>query len=335
MAAMRIRLAALAFATAMAASAPALADPHGEAVKLFEEGRKLRDHGELEKAALVFGASITVEPSVGAYFNLGLINEQLGRPREALEAFRKSKELAAKRNDPREKDAIEAVGKLLDARSYVFLEITDGVAATPGLRVVVDGEVVPPAQLKGEVFRGPSSHEIVITATGRADVRIQARNKQVVNVILGEAVAQTAPTPPPGTSDAGWGWQKWTGTGMIAGGVISITAFAIIFLPYLSDRLSLNDKIDQQCPKKGDKPSCPSDEATKDLVADNNENVRSATNKTPALIVSGVLGGLLVGGGIYLLATAPSSAPSSRSARIRVVPQVGLRDNGLTVVGTF
>jgi len=341
MSAMRIRFAALAFAAAMAATTPVLADQHSAAVKLFEEGRQLRDRGELEKAAVIFAQSITTEPSVGAYYNLGLINDQLNRPREAVEAFRKSRDLAAKRNDPREKDSVEALGKLLDARNYVLLETADDVTSAPGLRVMVDGEAVPAGQLKGETFRTPSSHEVVISATGRADVRLQARNKQVVKVILGEPTAATAPPPPPPGAPAtgGWGWQKWAGAGMIAGGVVSLTIFVATLVPYLGKRSDLDDEIESGtvCTKSGDGYTCPS--SATDLVRRNNANVIDGRDKTPLWVVTASLGALLVGGGIYLLATAPSSSAPAESAskapRIRVVPQVGMRENGLTVVGSF
>jgi hypothetical protein len=72
-----------------------------------------------------------------------------------------------------------------------------------------------------------------------------------------------------------------------------------------------------------------------------NANEADAKSATPVWIVVGAVGALMIGGGAYLFATAPSRAsePAPSAARTRVdvhvVPRVGLHDSGLGVVGTF
>jgi hypothetical protein len=85
---------ASASSVAITLSTPAWADTHGDAVKAFEEGRKLRDT-DPEKAARAFERSISLEPSIGAYYNLGQVNEQLDRH------VMRSKRFARQRSSPR------------------------------------------------------------------------------------------------------------------------------------------------------------------------------------------------------------------------------------------
>jgi hypothetical protein len=167
--------------------------------------------------------------------------------------------------------------------------------------------------------------------------RVNAANRQPVTLALGE-LEQGAPAPPPPretTSEGGWGWQKWTGAGMIAGGVVSLTVTGLLFFPYLAERLSLDSEISSKC---GNAP-CPAGSASKDLARRNNANIRDADDKRPAMIITGALGGLLVGGGLYLLLTAPPAGteppPPSSGMHVRILPQLALEAPGVSVLGTF
>ena len=75
-----------------------------------------------------------------------------------------------------------------------------------------------------------------------------------------------------------------------------------------------------------------------DIKAQYDENERKAEDAAPLWIGAGVAGVLLVGGGIVLLATAPplKRDPSpSQGIVVHVVPNVGIGQQGLSVVGTF
>jgi hypothetical protein len=353
-AAMRRRLAILVLGALVATSAPALADT-ATATKAFEEGRKLRDQRDFEKAAEAFERSVAAERSIGAYYNLAFSYEQLGRTRDALDAYRMAAVIAKEKNDPREKEAHEAVGKLLDTHDYVTLQATDDVATTAGLRVVVDGEVVPPKQYKGEVFRAGSQHEVVVSAPGRKDVRLQANNKQVVSILLGDplAAAPAASQPPVAqppvvaTTGGGWGTQKIVGATLVGAGVAAAVVGIAFVLDYSSTKSGIVDEFGATCvkdPTTGRNP-CNSDlrERAEELKkdADANES-RAVVRHTIAFGAAG----LLVVAGAYLFLTArttpteaaPAPSSASEGVRFRVVPHVGVREadgTGLSVLGTF
>ena len=350
---MRTRFAALAVAAAMAATAPALADAkHDEAVRLFEKARDLREKNDLANAAEMFALSIASEPSIGAYYNLGLINDTLNDPRAAVEAFRKSRDLARqKKSDAREKDASDALTTLLESRNYVALDTADAVANAPGLRVTIDGDPVPAGQLKGEVFlRGERDHSILIAATGHKEVHLRARNKDSVKIVLGEALSQRATPPPPAsepTRGSGWGWQKWTGVGLMGVGLIGVAYGTIWGLSYASSSGDLSSKqqnaasgcsgaMNRITACNGDMTS-PRVQAANTAIFNYNTNEAEAKAEAPAAIGLGIAGLGLIGGGIYLFATAPSGAKeeSTNAARLRIVPSVSPRESGLTFLGTF
>ena len=339
---MRRRLAILVLGSLLAAASPALADK-AEAAKAFDEGRKLRDQRDFEKAANAFERSIAAEPSIGAYYNLAFSYEQLGRTRDALDAYRTARRMAKDKGDLREKEATEAVTKLLETHNYVILIVPDDIEKTANVRVTVDGEVAPPKGLAGEVFRSGSQHEVVVSAPGRRDRRIKVANRERVTLSLGDAFETTPATPPPPPPSpppaqageepsGGWGWQKWTGVGVGAAGLVTGGIGAALHV----DHASVQADIEAVCLGKSD----PAMKCTQQMRTDQNDKLTANNNDALVLlpIVYGA-GAALVVGGIVLFLTAPSepsaSASPASTLRMRLVPQVGLRDTGLSVVGTF
>ena len=353
----RFALAALAAASAsgiaVTTSTPAWADTHADAVKAFEEGRKLRET-DAEKAARAFERSVSLEPSIGAYYNLGQVNEQLDRPRDAVDAFRTAEKLAVQKSDTRNKDARDAWTKILDTHNYVVLAVSNEVKSAPGLAVIVDDVPVPEAQLVGEVFRPTTTHEIVVRATGRKDVRLAAvPNRQAVAITLGIEIAPTTaptptPEPPPEPASGGWGWQKWTGVGMMAVGAGGVAYTLIGILGYTSKQRSLDDARQPFASPKCTGAAGRFDRCTGGLdpaqgnaaFADYAANEQSAKDSEPVWIIVGSASALLIGAGVYLFATAPARTselppPAARATHWQVIPRVGLHDSGLGVVGTF
>ncbi|MBS2020740.1 MAG: CDC27 family protein [Deltaproteobacteria bacterium] len=357
---MRSRLFVATACAVVLATGTAHAD-HAEAVRLFEEGRKQRDAGEYEKALKTFERSLSEEKSVGSYFNLALVLEQLGRYREAYDAFQAGKELATSRNDDRIGDLREAQAKLLDTKNHIQLAVPQDVKSAEGLRIIVDGLEVPPKQYDGYVFRAPNDHEVVVIAKGRKNVRIPAKNRQLVAVSLGEidrsppappavvppppADKTPPPPPPPAEPDSGGGWptMKWVGLAMMGAGVGAGVVGLVKNLDYLDKRSTYQDQYQKACTP---------------TPANNNDECRKLTDEqfyeTPAAIgvrkdaeandnstqvvlpIAYISAAALFGVGLYFFLTTESTKRSeTNAARLTVTPHVGPRDGGLSVVGTF
>ena len=345
-AAMRRRLAILVFGALVAASSPAFAD-NTEAAKAFEEGRKLRDQREFEKAASAFERSIAAEPSIGAYYNLGFSNEQLGRFREALDGYREAARIARSKGDARVKETSEAITKLLEAHNYITVSVPDDLDKTAGVRVTIDGETVAPKQLSGEVFRSGTQHEVVVAAPGRRDRRFKVANRQPVTLTLGDAYETTTPPPPPPpphpppASSDGWGWQKWTGVGLGVAGLGATIAGVVFTSDFFSTRSDILADFKTSCPEDPVAKTNPCNRGAPRAHLLTLRDHADANASRAALRQSIAYGaaGLLFIGGIYLFVTAPSasteSASPSNTLRVRVVPQVGQRDSSLWIVGDF
>lgn len=345
---MRARLVLATACALFLTSATARAD-HGEAVRLFEEGRKQRDAGEYEKALRTFERSLAEEKSVGSYFNLGLVLEQLGRYRDAYDAFQAGKELAASKGDEREKDLREAQSKLLDTRNHIQLAVPADVKNADGVRIVVDNIEVPSKQYDGYVFRNPTQHEVVVFARGRKELRIQAKNRGLVAVSLGEIDRgggsivvgpindkdkdKDKTTEPSGP---GWPTQKWVGVAMMAGGV-GVGAVGLFFnIKYLSDRSDVEADFTAKCAGTDTIPQCTKGFENEPAKLVHERADKIDTQATIALPITYISAAALFGFGLYFFLTADEAKKvDTNAARITVSPHVGPRDASLSVVGRF
>ena len=232
--------------------------------------------------------------------------------------------------------------------------VPEDVDKTANVRVTVDGEAVAPNKLAGEVFRSATEHEVVVSAPSRSDRHIKVANRQTVTITLGDPYqTTTAPPPPPAAeaSSGGWGWQKWTGVSLVGAGLVGVTVSLIRVFSYVSNESRLADarnKIADTCVKNdaGALVGCPDRtsmsprwEDFQSANAEYNDNERAARADAPLTVGLGAVGVLLIGGGIYLFATAPSASAEQASPpstlRLRVVPQVGARDGSLSILGSF
>jgi hypothetical protein len=345
MTAMRRGFLTVAFvATLLGAATPALAGPESEAkaTKLFEEGKRQRDANNFEAAIASFSESAKHHASFGAYFNLGLCNEALGKDRpaklyEALEWYKKAQELAVRNNDARESDAKQAIAKLRESNNYVVVQVPHEVAQALGLRINVDGDVVPSERYNGDVFvKSAGDHDVVINAKGRKEQRLTAKNKQAITVVLGDPVSEALPPPPPPaeTTGGGWGWQTWTGLGVGAAGLVTIAVAVVMHAGHLGTLSDLEGQRVTPCVDGDDKTPCPDKTAADGLETKiKTENERAG----PLLGATYAVGGVLAITGIVLFLTAPSSSPDARSGStpIRVRPFLGPQAGSLVLSGSF
>ena len=362
---MRRVLFGLAFAAGVALASPAAAQGNAEANKAFDEGRKLLDAKDFAGALGAFVRASKLEPSVGAFYNIGACHEQLGQLREAREAYVEAREIATRKQDARLGDVREALDKLLATHAWVKVDVDGAVARADGLDIKVDRSPLSPALFNAEVFTTTDKpeHEIVIRAAGRKPVTLVVRDRGTAIAVLGEPenaasnvaapVREVPAGKPPGAeaeaSTDGWGWKHWTGISAIVVGAAGITYGVVRLVSYSSDEGDLDAARRDAC---GITSSAASGQCTSaQLPAFDAANAAYTRNeddmKGDAPLV-GILGGVglgLIGGGIYLLATARSgSAERGREARaagspskrepIRLLPQLGRR-TGFVLSGSF
>jgi hypothetical protein len=138
---------------------------------------------------------------------------------------------------------------------------------------------------------------------------------------------------------------------MVGVGVAGIAVSLVRVLGYVADESSLDDarrSATRGCTGAGGRVSACDGNPSSDRIAPANaaiaaydQNEQDAKNGAPLTVTLGVAGALLVGGGLALFLTAPAPASPSgspaaaASTRVHLVPQVGARESGLTVVGVF
>ena len=139
----------------------------GAAIAKFEEGKAYRDKAQWELAARSFQESIDLEPTIGAFYNLGLALEKLGELPRAYKAYRGAWRTAKKKGDPRMQEAAGAAKGLLPRLHHIDLDVSPEVGAA-GARVTVDGEIVVPEDYDSEVIVTlGGDHEVIVTAPDR------------------------------------------------------------------------------------------------------------------------------------------------------------------------
>lgn len=343
---MRRTLGLIAFAAsvAIAPAAWAQTSPNPEALKHFQEGKRLRDENRCVEAIVELKASLRLERSIGAHYNLGVCSEKIGNKREALQEYTNALELARQRKDDREREIRAQLSEFLEKTPHLRLALPQPIPA--GLEITVDGDAIPAEDLKTEtkyfIKNDKPAHDVVVTAPGYEDMRLSVasstiKNRDLVQVVLRRPSESGGPAPVTHADEGGFTWQHWTGIAGIVVGAAGITYTIANAVSYDIKRAKLEDQHAQACAKV---TACTEAEAKvqADIKAQYDENERKAEDAAPLWIGAGVAGVLLVGGGIVLLATAPplKRDPSpSQGIKMRVVPNVGTGQQGLSVVGTF
>jgi tetratricopeptide (TPR) repeat protein len=331
------------FASALTATVagPAVAvEP--EAVKKFEEGKRLRSEGKCNEALRPFEESLKAEKTIGAYYNLGFCHEQLKDYKKAFENYRAAEKMAHEKGDGREQEIREAGTRLLrEVLHWVRLTVPETIADTPGLKVTVDGEVVPPSAYADEyVFRDRTTHDVVVSATGRKDWTLanQPDRKSII-ALLGDPAPEKALTPPPGadaTAERGWGWRELTALGLGVGGLGALVTTGIWFVDYRTKQSRLDDRRKALCNQDGN-PSCnfDKDKGLQQAEDEYQDNESTTRRQAPLFITIGVAGVFMIGGAAVLLLTAPKGAAAAPATGVHVAPALGAREQGAVLVGTF
>jgi len=293
---------------------------------LFQQGTALMDEKRYAEACDKFAGSQDLDPALGTMLYLADCYEQAGRTASAWALFKEAAETSKHAGQvDRERIATERASSLQQRLSKLELKVSPS-RRVPGLELRLNDVVVPSASWNAPLPVDPGPLKIEARAPGKKPWRTQMTISQGPgNQILEVAQLQDAPVAPksvgPGTGEAvppRTETQRIVGYVIGAAGVVALGAGG--FLGYRA--YSLNKKSKSEC--RDDDPN-----ACTMAGVDQREDAKSAAVLSTIVTASG---GALVVGGLTLVLTAPSTAPSSdapeRSAR-RALPNVGLAVRGV------
>lgn len=317
----------------------------------FLEGKRLRDERRCGEAIAPLEASVAIEPSIGAHYNLGFCNHALGNAREALRHYDAALSLAKERDDDREREIRAQREEFLDKTAHLRLVVVPPIP--PDVRIVVGGEPVSREDLAGEVHFFPSrdglpSYEIVATAAGYEETRITVdggamERHDLVHLTLSKAapsrVLGSSADVAPAERSARWTWQRWAGAGTAAVGLVALGVGGYLGVDYLAERPGLDRRLRGEPCLSPDARlyTCPqgtaANHAARALVRENN----ALEGRGTVGLVAAVAGGALVTTGLVLFLTAPSAdaeAPA-KIGKLTLAPAIGPRERALALSGSF
>jgi PEGA domain len=143
---------------------------------LFREGVDLAQAGRWDEARERYRRSLALKRAPLTLYSLGVAQQQTGRLVDAIESFRAflaEREAENPVTMPYEQPARDAIAALEKRVARLDIEILP--AATKGVRLEVDGTVVPEAALGLPRPVDPGEHVVVVTAEGHRAARTTAK----------------------------------------------------------------------------------------------------------------------------------------------------------------
>ena len=289
----------------------------------FEEGVKLAEAGDHEKARLKFVQAWAVLKHWSVLFNLARAEQLSGH---AVDAFRHYREFT-KLDNPK----IPAGQRELAQTNLVELTKKIGQLAidvSPGATVTVDGERVDAGQAD-PIAVTPGQHVVVATLAGKAkDATVTAEPGATVNVSLVEA----APPPPPAVAPVPVApvvaVDPRPRAGYLVPGALAVAGLAGIGVGVGFALASQGAKEDAT--RLGQPLVC-TDRGAAGCVAYTDARDRASTHATIAW-GGYIAGGVLLAGAIGSFVFWPKR---TQATGMRVVPVVGPGTAAATLGGTF
>jgi hypothetical protein len=300
--------AALLFATVTAPAAaaePSEGEKKAAAQALFDEGRQLTLAGKFADACPKFVESKRLDPAaMGTTFYLADCFEHIGKLASAWTYYLEAADLArAGAQADREKAANDRADAIKPRLARLAIKVSPAVRAIPGLSITRDGVGVGEAQWGIGIPIDLGAHLITVIATDRrpAEVKIETTREGTlveVPVPLPEPLAPPPPTtlPPPEEIVAPPSPAPRIAGFVVGGaGIVGVALSAVFGAQAISKKNESNEN--------GHCDSSDACDPTGRMLR--SEGIKAATAST----VSIVLGGLALGTGIVLLATAPRGEP--------------------------
>jgi hypothetical protein len=312
--------AAAPFAVCTSVQADVSATNRNLAQSLFDQAQQLMEEGRYAEACPKLVQSQSLDPAGGTLLNLGLCYEKEGKFATAWAYFKEGLSIARRDNRPeREQAAEEHIASLEPKLARVTFAVAGG--GIENERITLDDSQVGKSAWSVFAAVDPGSHEIVATAEGRKAWRTR--------IDLGPGERRTIAIPPleEQLGDDGGAMPKdgdrpVAGYLVAGGGVLAIGVGTFFGLRTLSKRRESNGH-------------CPTDSTcTSEGVSLNKEAITSAWI-ADAGIGLGVLG---LGVGAYLIfgrQLQPTSAASTTSSGVQVLPEVGTGKARLTVMARW
>ncbi len=307
---------------------------------LFNEGRKLIAAGDIETACAKFEASVAKATQLGAQLALASCYEKLGRTASAWGAFRAAVSAAGKAHDAQRRHFAEQHATELEAKlSKLVIKVEPGYRID-GLAVKRDGVEIMAAELGTPVPVDPGDHtveasspgwvtwstkvtvpatpgvvEVIVPALGKAPVKVEEPE-------LGAATVQAAATVRSSDPDRSRRTRRYLAYG-VGGGGVAILGASLIIGAVASSRWSdaQTHCRDNLCNQSG-----------VDLAS----GARTMGNVSTGVFLVGTAA---LATGVILFLTAPRAtaehSPAGDPAALRVVPEVGSSQVGMTIQGGF
>jgi tetratricopeptide (TPR) repeat protein len=322
-------LAWMCLSVTLLSSAPAFADASDKAAAeaLFQQAKTLMGQKQYGEACEKFRASQELDAGLGTLLHLGDCYEKLGRTASAWATFEEAASVAASRGDTNRQQVAQArASNLKPQLTYVVIRSAQPLPS--GATVSRDGRPVPAALWGSPVPVDPGAIAIRVTAPGYAeetltvnvpvaaaapiDVQLPAltptagtaASSETTTVAGGNDVPASEPavldpnqpvataSEPESSSQATWG--------MVLGGA-GIVALGVSAVFTLSGYSSYQESLD----------NC-SEQNENDCGVDGTEKRRDAISALDTATIFGAAGAVVLGAGVVLYVTAPSSTtPSS------------------------
>jgi hypothetical protein len=293
------------------------------AVQLFDQADRLMAEGQISAACLKYGASVKLDPQLGALLHLADCYAQNGQIASAWASFRDAEEVARERGDERAALARDRA-KVLEPRLSRLTVSIPIAASLPGLEVRVDGQPLTNGAWGIATPIDPGSHGIEARAPGyeawsssvdvtgdQQEIRVQIPLLTKRETSAPPAAAPTRPratplrsTQPPNTLRT-LGWTS-AGAGVVALGVGAVLV------------VNRNGKLDERksvCPIL-DAAHCSQAQEEKMNTLASEANTQSRLSK-----IAFVGGGVLLAGGVAAILLAPQ--PPKRTDSAWLLPAVG------------
>ncbi|MBX3192719.1 MAG: hypothetical protein KF819_37390 [Labilithrix sp.] len=330
-------LATFALAVALTAPSAARATDTSTAEHLFSEGLAAMKREDFKAACDAFGGSNEADPSPGTQINLALCNEKQGKLASAWGWYRTAAGLADQRGQRERAELARVEASKLEPRLQKL--VINMKAPAEGMTVTRNGAAVPAAVVGKDVPVDPGEHTIEVMAKGKKPwkqtVMVVAKTPPGAPVavdvpLLENAQEEAAPlalTPPPPVEGGGGGTQRTVGLVLGGSGIVAGVVAGVYAAFTLSEE---KERQDQQA--KALAETDPGRRKAFQDSADDHES-KGKTNQVAAIIF-GATGAALLGVGIILLVTAPSSK-SAAADKTYIVPIIGHGTGGIGLGGTF